>query len=132
MAGISDADQSGFPLQGFNSGGSTGAGLSIIFGFGEARGTAWNSGMAEFLFQVTDVRAGTLSGARFIYSADEVEKYFALDEGRRVDHAFGLGILRLRRRARHDMRRSQTFRGELLPRRKSRSAKLPLLRIENK
>src|SRR5579864_8095345 len=95
MAGISDAGQSGFPLQGFDSCGAAGAGLSFVFGSGEARGAQRNSGVAEFLFQVADVRAGTLSGARFIYSINEIEKYVAVDEGRRADHASGRRILRL-------------------------------------
>ena len=51
--------------------------------------------MAELLFQVTNVRAGTLSGTRPIHSANEVEKYFAMDEGRRVDYASRFRILRL-------------------------------------
>ena len=37
--------------------------LVLFLGFGETRRDARDSGMAEFLFQVADVRAGTLSGA---------------------------------------------------------------------
>ena len=70
--------------------------LVLFLDLAQARGDARDSGMAELLFQVADVRAGTLSGARSFYSVDETEEYFALDDGRGFDHAPGRGILRLR------------------------------------
>src|SRR5579872_1156503 len=62
--------------------------------------------MAELLFQVAHVRAGTVSGARFVHPVDETEKHAALDDGRGPDHAPGRGILRLRRQTKHRRQRS--------------------------
>src|SRR3989454_9187833 len=49
----------------------------------------------SLLFQVADVRAAALPGARPLHPAHEIEKHAALDDGRRPDHAPGPGILRL-------------------------------------
>src|ERR1700730_1408979 len=53
--------------------------------------------MAQLFLQVADVRAGAISRARSVHPVDENEKYAALDDGRRVNHASGLRVLRLNR-----------------------------------
>ncbi len=58
---------------------------------------ARHPGVAELLLQVADDRAGALSRARFVHSADEAEEHAAALEGRRTDYASGAGILRLGR-----------------------------------
>src|SRR6266700_5072237 len=95
MAGLSDADQSRFSMPRFDSGRAHRARPGSLPRSRQARRYARHSGMVELLFQVTDVRAGTLSRARPIHSVDEAEEYFALDDGRRSDHAPWAGILRL-------------------------------------
>src|ERR1700730_6215639 len=62
---------------------------------GQARRHARHPGMAELLFQISHVRAAALSRARSLYPIDEIEKYFALDDGRRPDHPPGFRVLRL-------------------------------------
>src|SRR5580704_9329572 len=96
MAWVSDADQGGFSLPRLDFGGADCAGFGFVFGFGAAGWTPRDSGMVELLFQVADVRAGTLSGARSVHSIDEIEEYVAVDDGRGFDYALGRRVLRLR------------------------------------
>src|SRR6266446_2358422 len=56
---------------------------------------ARHSGMAELLLQVSHDRARAVSRARSVHPTDEAEEYAAAFEGRRTDHALGIGILRL-------------------------------------
>ena len=49
----------------------------------------------KLLFQSTDDRSQPLPQARHFYSTDQAEEHAAMDEGRRPDHTFGPGILRL-------------------------------------
>src|SRR5579863_2639453 len=56
---------------------------------------ARHSGMAQFLFQIADVRTRALPGARPLHPVNEIKKYVALDDGRGPDHSPGPGILRL-------------------------------------
>ena len=53
-------------------------------------------GMAVVLFQSAADRSGPVSRARSFYSAHEAQKHAAAPAGRGIDHAFGIGILRLR------------------------------------
>src|SRR4029077_15707681 len=101
MAGLSHADQSRLPVPRLDPGCAHRAGSSAVPRPGTAQyAIAWagNSGMAELLLQVSHDRSGTLSGARSVHSADEVEEHSPLPEGRRADHAPGIGILRLTRK----------------------------------
>src|SRR5690242_1800979 len=102
MAGLSDADQGGFPVPRFDSGGADRARFGPLPRSGETRGHARDSGMAELLLQITDVRAAALSRARFVHSAHEAEEHAALDDGRRTDHAPGRGVLRLAKNRSND------------------------------
>jgi hypothetical protein len=95
MAGLSDADQGGFPVPRLDPGCADRAGFGFIFGSREARRDARDSGMAELLFQVADVRAGVVPGARSVHPVDEVEEYAAMDDGGGFDYAPWAGVLRL-------------------------------------
>src|SRR5277367_5012270 len=98
MAWLSDADQSGLPLPRFNFGGADRARSRALPRSSSAYAGATppgNSGMAEFLLQVADDSAGTVSGARPVYSADETEKHSAALKGRRADYAPRARVLRL-------------------------------------
>src|SRR5262249_13075165 len=95
MASLPDADQSGFPLPRFDSCSADRAGSGDVHGPGATRRFPRHSGMAEFLFQVTDDGPGSLSRARPFHSIDEAEEHSALDDGRGTDHAPWAGILRL-------------------------------------
>ena len=53
-------------------------------------------GVDQLLLQVPNDCARTLSRTRSVYSTDEVEKHPAPFARRRIDHAPGVGILRLR------------------------------------
>src|SRR5258708_4921275 len=99
MARLPDADQSRFPVSRLDPSGADCARPDSVPRLGETHaGTArvGHSGMAQLLFQVSDDGAWTLSGARLVHPADEVEKHAPPPEGRRPDHAFGAGVLRLR------------------------------------
>ena len=72
--------------------------LVLFLDLAQARRHARHPGMAQLLFQVADVRAGTLSRARPVHPIHEAEKHAALDDGRRTNHPPGLRILRLKRR----------------------------------
>src|SRR5208337_780148 len=98
MARLSDADQGGLPVPRFDSCGADRArpGALPRSRAAHARATPPRySGMAEFLLQVADDRAGAVSGARSVHSAHEAEEHSAALEGRRVDYTFGAGVLRL-------------------------------------
>src|SRR6266704_2945243 len=98
MAGLSDADQGGFPVPRFDSGCADRAGPDLIPGPRTAqRGIAGPRypGVAELLLQVSDDRAGAVSGARSVHSAYEVEEHAAPPERRRVDYSLRAGVLRL-------------------------------------
>src|SRR5215471_5125770 len=99
MAELSDADQSGLSLPRFDSRRSDRAGPGDFPGSGAARRLPRHSGMAQLLLQVTDDQRRALPRARPVHSIHEAEKYAALDDGRRPDHALGPGILRLNRAA---------------------------------
>ncbi len=98
--GYPDADQSRFPVPRFDSGRADRARPRVIFGSREARRAARHSGMAQLLFQIADVRAGTLPRARHLHSAHETEEHPALDDGRGPHHAPRRRILRLDARPR--------------------------------
>ncbi len=66
-----------------------------VLRFSAARRNARHSGMAQLLFQIADVRQGTLPRARSLHSTHETEKHAALDDGRRTDHPPRRRILRL-------------------------------------
>ena len=55
----------------------------------QTRGHARHSGMAELLFQIADVRPGTLPGARPLHPVHEAEKHSPLDDGRGSHHSPG-------------------------------------------
>src|ERR1700675_18499 len=95
MAGLSDADQSGFSLPRLDPGGAHCVGSSFVPGSRQARRDARDSGMAELLLQVAHVRAGALPGARPVHPVDEIKEYAAMDDGGGFNHAPGTGILRL-------------------------------------
>src|SRR5229473_176833 len=98
MARLSDADQSRLPLPRLHPSRTHRARPGAIPRPGTAHaGTAppRHPGVAQLLFQVANDRAGTVSRARSVHPAHEVEEHVAPPEGRRVDYAFGAGILRL-------------------------------------
>src|SRR5437868_13102813 len=99
MARLSDADQGGLPVPRLDFGSPDCAGPDFVPGSRTAqRGIAGPRypGVAELLLQVSDDRAGAVSGARFVHSAYEVEEHAAPPEGRRVDYSLRAGVLRLR------------------------------------
>src|ERR1700686_5569952 len=104
MAGLPDADQGGLSLPRFDSCGAACPRPGSLPRSRQARRNARYSGVAELLFQVSDVRAGTIPRARPVHSIDEAEEYPALDDGRGFDHAFGAGILRLSAGPLNDMK----------------------------
>ena len=63
LAGLSDADQSGFPVPRLDPGGADRARSDSLPRSRQARRHARHSGMAQLLFQISHVRAGTLSRA---------------------------------------------------------------------
>src|SRR5215470_18128929 len=100
MARIPDADQSGLSLPGFDSGSAHRARSSLIPRPGAAQPRVARSGhpgVAELLLEVPDDGAGSLSRARFIHPADEVEKHAAPLARRTVDYPPGTRVLRLER-----------------------------------
>ena len=54
----------------------------------------------SFYFKSPMTVPGLISRTRFVYSVDEAEEHAAAFEGRGIDHAFGVGVLRLARVAR--------------------------------
>src|SRR5579872_5398110 len=98
LARLSHADQGRFSLPGLNPGRTDRAGSRSIHGPGAtllgAEGS-WHTGVAQLLLQVADDRARALSRARLIHSVDETKEHAASPEGRRDDHPFGTGVLRL-------------------------------------
>src|SRR5271167_899547 len=88
----------------FDLGGAHRSGPGAILRSGATGRDARDSGMAQLLFQIADVREGTVSRARFVHSADEAQEHVALDDGRGFDHAFGFRVLRLRGWIAHDLR----------------------------
>src|ERR1041384_7193294 len=98
MAGLPDADQGGFPLPRFDTGGAVGFGSGAVHGPGSALRHAGSAGVALVLLQRTDDRPGPLSGARYFHPAHEAEKHTPLDARRGLDHALGTGVLRLTER----------------------------------
>src|SRR5713101_7093752 len=103
MARIPDADQGGLPVPRLDS---CGPDRTRSRALPRPRTThagatpPGNPGMAKLLLQVTDDAAGLVSGARSVHPAHQAEEHSAVPEGRRADHAFGTGILRLGRVAR--------------------------------
>src|ERR1035438_2824824 len=98
MARLSDADQSGLPLSRLDSGRAHRARSRALPGSSPTHTRAappGNPGVAEFLLQVPNDSPGPLSRARSFHPADEAKKHAAPFEGRRADHASGIGILRL-------------------------------------
>ena len=72
--------------------------LDLVLFLDLAQRAGDGSGIQEWLsfyFKSPMTRAGALSRARSVHSADEAEEHAALVEGRGIDHAFGAGILRL-------------------------------------
>src|ERR1700690_3273321 len=104
MAWVSDADQSGFPVPGLDSGGSACFGPGTFPGPGTTRWDERYPGVAELLLQVADDGSRPLSRTRPIYSVDEAEKYFAMDDGRGFDYAPRAGVLRLTQASSHATR----------------------------
>src|SRR6266853_3638842 len=116
VAGLSDADQGGFPVPRLDPGSANRTGFGFVFGPGQARRNARDSGMAELLLQVADVRAGALSRARPVHPVDAVEEYAAMDDGRGFNYASRAGVLRLRvfwDRTRASWRSGNTFRAAM-------------------
>src|SRR5260221_5229311 len=95
MAGLPHADQGRFSVPRLDSGRADRARPSSLPRSRQASRHARHSGMAELLFQISHVRCGAVSRARFVYPVDETKEYLALDDGRGFDHAFGTRILRL-------------------------------------
>src|SRR5450631_298711 len=98
MAGISHADQGRFPLPRLHPCRANRPRSRSFHGSGKAHSKPQgyrNPGMAELLLQVADVRAGAISGARFVYPVDEAEKHVAVYQGRAVDHPPRSRVLRL-------------------------------------
>src|SRR5208337_1155622 len=98
MARLSHADQSGLPVPRFDSRRAHRARPGALPRPCAAHAGAappGHSGMAELLLQVADDSAGTVSRARSVHPAHEVEEHAAAFEGRRTDHASGAGVLRL-------------------------------------
>ena len=55
----------------------------------------WHSGVDELLLQVSDDRAGTLSGTRSVHPDDKDEEHPAPHQGRGADYPPRTGVLRL-------------------------------------
>ena len=96
MAGLSHADQDRFPVPRFHPGRAAGAGSGAVHGPGAALRHARHPGVAVLLFQSAHDGAGPVSRARRFHSADEAEEHAALDARRRIDHASGTRVLRLK------------------------------------
>src|SRR5438876_1109038 len=95
MARLSHADQDQFPLPRQHSGGADRTGPRPVYGSRSAMWNARHTGMAKFLFQEPDARAGSLSRARSVHSTDEAEEHFTLSPGGGLDYTSRYGVLRL-------------------------------------
>src|SRR5262249_52181671 len=95
MARLSDADQGRLPVPGFDSGGTDRAGPRALPRPGAAGWLLRHSGVAKLLLQVADDGSEAVPRARPVHSADEAEKYAAVDDGRGLNHTLRPGILRL-------------------------------------
>src|SRR2546430_12114209 len=98
VARLPDADQGEFSLSGLDPGGAHCPRPGAVPGPGAALRRAprhRNPGVAQFLFQVADDGARTLSGTRPVHSVHEAEEHVAALEEGSADHAPWPGVLRL-------------------------------------
>src|SRR5262249_16644185 len=99
MAGLSDADQGRLPVSRFDPRRADRARPRAIprprAAHARVEGTG-HPGVVELLLQEPHDGAGTVSGARFVHSVDEVKEHVAAFARRGIDHAPWAGVLRLR------------------------------------